>query len=913
MINACSYGDESESNLRREQTMFRDLFPLTGEGRDVAPGRPAAPVARAGAILILLLLPPGSIPSTEILAHWRAAAPPVRSGSFSGDNSFGEDREVLRRNNPGHEHPASRSFFDGGDPADANSARAQGETLTRLRVTVTDENGVAVTSARVILTHTASRAVFRGESDYSGKREFTDLPPGIYQLRVEKEGFYVVTLDDVRPDHTSQVEIVLTHVQEFVEEMDVVYSPPAIDPTKTSAGRTLESREILTVPYPVTRDIRYALPLMPGIVRDETGQIHLSGSASSQTLYQLDGFRVANPATGQLDLRVSVDAVRSVDVHSARYATEYGRASGGVVTLMTGMGDDRYRFSATDFIPSFQNRKGFHINNWTPRATVSGPLRRKQAWFYEALDGEYDLAIVRELPPGADRNSRWRVSNLIKGQVNISSSHILTASVLVNRSHSPRAGLSPFVPPEATVRQEQTVSFLAFKDQFSTRSGWLLDVGGAASWFHTADVPHGSQHYVIRPDGVSGNFFRRSDDRARRFQGLAHLFLPPCLWYGRHELKMGVDIEAIRFERAVERHPIVIFRRDGTLARRVTFENRPPFARNNVLVSAYLQDRWPVQDRWVIEMGGRVDWDQILRQVLVSPRLATSYLVRRETKITAGVGLFSDASLLVLLARPHEGTRRDLFYAEDGRTLRLPPVETAFAATEHELKVPRTWQWSVGLEQKLPASIYLQFEVLRKRGATGWAFVNQPDGVSRLLVLRPMRHDRYDAVQVSLRRTFARGSTIFVAYTRSAARSDAVLDYSLDTFTFSPQAGGPLPWDTPNRLVCWGWMPVGKGFDLAYSLEWRDGFPFSVVNEDQHLVGAPNGRRFPAYFSLNLHVERRFHLFGFQWALRAGFNNLTGRDNPTVVNNNQDAPGFLTFSGRQGRTFTGRIRFLGRK
>ena len=52
---------------------------------------------------------------------------------------------------------------------------------------------------------------------------------------------------------------------------------------------------------------------------------------------------------------------------------------------------------------------------------------------------------------------------------------------------------------------------------------------------------------------------------------------------------------------------------------------------------------------------------------------------------------------------------------------------------------------------------------------------------------------------------------------------------------------------------------------------------------------------------------------GLRWALRAGFNNVTGRDNPTGVNNNIDSPEFLTFGGAQGRAFTGRIRFLGRK
>jgi hypothetical protein len=78
------------------------------------------------------------------------------------------------------------------------------------------------------------------------------------------------------------------------------------------------------------------------------------------------------------------------------------------------------------------------------------------------------------------------------------------------------------------------------------------------------------------------------------------------------------------------------------------------------------------------------------------------------------------------------------------------------------------------------------------------------------------------------------------------------------------------------------------------------------------MVGAPNSSRFPDFFSLNLHVERRFRLWGHEWALRAGFNNLTGHHNPVAVVNNIDSAEFGTLSGGQGRVFTGRIRFLGR-
>ena len=69
---------------------------------------------------------------------------------------------------------------------------------------------------------------------------------------------------------------------------------------------------------------------------------------------QIDGFNVSDPATGQFLTRVSVDALRSADVASSRYSTEFGKGSGGVISLRTGMGDDHWRVTATDFIPGFR-------------------------------------------------------------------------------------------------------------------------------------------------------------------------------------------------------------------------------------------------------------------------------------------------------------------------------------------------------------------------------------------------------------------------------------------------------------------------------------------------------------------------------------------------------------------------------
>jgi hypothetical protein len=103
------------------------------------------------------------------------------------------------------------------------------------------------------------------------------------------------------------------------------------------------------------------------------------------------------------------------------------------------------------------------------------------------------------------------------------------------------------------------------------------------------------------------------------------------------------------------------------------------------------------------------------------------------------------------------------------------------------------------------------------------------------------------------------------SYPRSRARSNQVLDFNVDNPVFSPQAPGPYPWDAPNRVLAWGFLPLIKGFDLAYSSEWRTGFPFNVVNDQQQLVQPPGSRWFPTYFVLNLHLEKRFAFLGYHW------------------------------------------------
>lgn len=785
----------------------------------------------------------------------------------------------------------------------------------QLLVTVKDETGVPVSAARVTLTD--GQAVASGETDQVGRCELTGLNAGRYELRVEKQGFYATKLDEVRIGETASLDITLAHQQELRDSMDVTYSPPAIDPAQTTASEQLTNREILNLPYPTTRDYRTLLPYLPRVHRDAIGQIHINGSASYQIYYQLDGFNISHPTSGLLELRVSSDALRAIEVQSSRYSAEYGKASGGVLNLNTGMGDDRWRFSATDFVPSFQSQRGVNLNAWTPRLSFFGPLKKKRAWFFTATDADLNLNILSELPKGADRNLAWRFNNLVKAQVNTSATNILTTSFVSNHFNSPYAGLSRFTPRETSQRLRQDAYLATVRNQTFRASGLLAEVGFAASEFLADGIPQGMLPYVLRPGGASGSFFRQVERDSSRLQGLANLTLPPLEKRGRHDLRLGLDFDRTTYNLAQTRRTIQALRANGTLARQISFSNMLRFARSKLDVSGYVQDRWTISSRAVLEYGLRLDQDTIVHRLLLSPRFATSLLLTRDgnTKLVLGAGLFHDATNLEFITRPQEGRRTDAFYVADGRTLLRQPVETSFFVNEQNLRAPRFFNWSAELERKLPAAIYLRVEATSRRGQNGIAFdqLASSTPTRNVVAYNNDRRDKYDALTVTMRRAFKDEYALFASYTRSSARTNAVIDLALDTILFARQSGGPMEWDAPHRVLSWGWLPLVKKFDFAYALEWRTGYPFSLINQEQQLVGMPNTRRFPDYFALNMHIERRFPLFGLNWAVRAGFNNITNRPNASEINNNLDSAQFLQLGGIQGRTLNARIRFLGRK
>ena len=242
---------------------------------------------------------------------------------------------------------------------------------------VVDETGAGIEGARVEFRSASGGNPVPASSDPAGNFRANLAAEGEYAIRTERQGFYLYQGSQSFTAGPSQLTVTLNHVQEFSEKVDVVYSPPPIDPQQSSDHKELVNAEIQAIPIPASQDYRNALALMNGVVLDNAGRPHFNGGSENQTNYTLDGFNMSDPVTGQLNARLNVDTIQSTDLESSRFSAESGRGAAGVLDVKTKMGDDRWRFGGTNFIPSVSPMAAsISINS---RRASSSPGRQSRA------------------------------------------------------------------------------------------------------------------------------------------------------------------------------------------------------------------------------------------------------------------------------------------------------------------------------------------------------------------------------------------------------------------------------------------------------------------------------------------------------------------------------------------------------
>ena len=214
----------------------------------------------------------------------------------------------------------------------------------------------------VVITATSSS--LQGEevvvTDSSGLYRLAQLPAGVYTLKLEKESFkpYSRTDINVRTDRTVRVNIQLQPEAVQGDTVVVVGRPPTVDIGSTTTGINVGKDFINNIAFiqpngSGVRSFESLAAVAPQVIADEYGY-GFSGAQSPENLYLVDGVSVSDPAFGTNGAQFPVEFVEEANVITGGYQAEYGRATGGVLNVVTKSGSNEFH--------------GMVWGNWTPGA-----------------------------------------------------------------------------------------------------------------------------------------------------------------------------------------------------------------------------------------------------------------------------------------------------------------------------------------------------------------------------------------------------------------------------------------------------------------------------------------------------------------------------------------------------------------
>jgi hypothetical protein len=764
-------------------------------------------------------------------------------------------------------------------------------------------------------------------SDPSGKFRLTVPGPGDYLFDVERTGFYAVKDHAIRIEGPQEVTLQINAVREVFQSENVNATASPVDVDQPPTEERLSGTEVNDVPFANSHSLRSAMLLMPDVLSDTTGQLHFAGAEEKQVLYLLNGFDISNPISGQFQTTLAVEGIRSMDLSSGLPSAEYGRGTAGVLNIHIQNGSDAFHYTATDFVPGVNIQQGLHLGNWYPRFGVSGPIVKGRVWFSDTFDSEYTETLVTGLPAGEKTRSGWSGSNLLHAQVNLTPKNILSADFLANVSNQGRVGLAPLDPVSTTSNVHSTDYMGSVQDQVYLGHGLLVNFGYAHQEYAQTQTPQGDSPFLFSPQGNTGNYFVNASQDASRDQGLVHAYLPKFSLAGTHQVELGGDADWLHYHADDRNTGYEVLGLNAQLLAETTFGAPALFHVSDVELASYLIDTWRVSKNLQFVLGIRDDHDREIRALAWSPRLAGSWspLKNGHTKISGGYAITHDAVTMSLLGRPLDQTAVTTTYLSDGAPAG-PAAPTTFTIPSTPLLLPRASNWNAGVDQQISPHFFVTAKYVRRRGTDGFVSVNPlaPDVQPSLLPLpggaaggdyelTNLRRDDYDAVSVSVHQTFSGQFEWMLAYTHSRAISNVLVDPNTPQPLALLDSVVPLPWNAPNRVVGWAYVPLPwKDWAVSALADMRSGYPFSVRDESGAVIGQVDSYRYPLNFDLNIAIERMVTFHGYRFALRLGVDNATGQANPTTVNNVFGAPQYLQFLGDEGRHFVVRVRFFGR-
>ena len=294
-------------------------------------------------------------------------------------------------------------------PMVAQSERA------RIIGTVTDPQGAVIPGATVEATNIATGVATKTTSNSEGQFQVTELPIGSYRVKVQHDGFKTTETGvyalDINQILKIDVKLPLGPRDEVVTVEGAAATVETVTPTM---GSTISEMEIHNAPLNGRNALDLAL-LQPGVLpadnpgnggaRSATLGFSISGGRNDSNTFLLDGGLNNDLLDNGVVYNPNPDAIQEFKVLTSNFSAEYGRNSGGIVTVVTKSGTNEFHgtafeynrntaYNADDFIDKSQGAPTPILKRNQYGGTIGGPIKKNKLFFFLVYQGQRQTQII---------------------------------------------------------------------------------------------------------------------------------------------------------------------------------------------------------------------------------------------------------------------------------------------------------------------------------------------------------------------------------------------------------------------------------------------------------------------------------------------------------------------------------------
>ena len=285
---------------------------------------------------------------------------------------------------------------------------------------VTDPSGAVVAGATITVVSVEKQTTRSTVTNSSGEYSLPGLQPGDWTVKVEAKGFAgyeekVTVTVGARASVNAKMS-----VGSASTAVEVVAGGAAEVNTQTQeVSQVVSEAEISQLPT-LTRN-PYALVAIAGNVSEEPSLAmrgvgyNINGQRSSSTDLLLDGSENVNLFTAGVGQQVPLDSVQEFRLITNNFGSEYGRASGGVVSVATKSGTNAFhgsayelnRTSATTANTYDNNANGVPKGEYTRNQfgfSFGGPVIKNKLFFFDSAEWlrvRSAANVIAEIPDSA--------------------------------------------------------------------------------------------------------------------------------------------------------------------------------------------------------------------------------------------------------------------------------------------------------------------------------------------------------------------------------------------------------------------------------------------------------------------------------------------------------------------------------